>query len=207
MGKASAFTKYTRDIDKNTVKVIDKILIVCEGEKTEPNYFKNFPVYTTKIKVVGIGENTVSLVNYAINNKDKYDKVWCVFDKDSFLDKQFNEACQLAENNDIKLAYSVESFELWYLLHFNYLDTGISRKHYIDKLNTLFEKNYGIRYKKNSQEIYNLLKPSQKTALKHAKKLLSKYDKSIPPAKRYPVTYVCELVEYLNKLSIENRWQ
>lgn len=31
-------------------------------------------------------------------------------------------------------AWSNESFELWYYLHFQYLDTGISRSQYIEKI-------------------------------------------------------------------------
>lgn len=41
----------------------DLILIVTEGEKTEPCYFRSFPLHTTKItKIIGSGMNTLSLV-------------------------------------------------------------------------------------------------------------------------------------------------
>ena len=40
-------------------KPIPTFLIVCEGEKTEPNYFKCFPVSTRpKIEIVGAGCET-----------------------------------------------------------------------------------------------------------------------------------------------------
>lgn len=53
-------------------------LIVCEGEKTEPNYFRSFPVDTKVIKldIKGEGKNTKSLVKKAIEwkNKDEYNE-------------------------------------------------------------------------------------------------------------------------------------
>ena len=42
-------------------------LIVCEGEKTEPNYFRSFPVNKNLIRldIKGEGKNTKSLVEKA----------------------------------------------------------------------------------------------------------------------------------------------
>jgi hypothetical protein len=48
----------------------------------------------------------------AINKKEPYHEVWCVFDKDSFLPQDFNGAIQLAKSNRIRVAYSNEAFEL-----------------------------------------------------------------------------------------------
>ena len=44
-----------------------RILIVCEGEKTEPNYFEAFRVTSAVVKVIGLGQNTKRLVISAIN--------------------------------------------------------------------------------------------------------------------------------------------
>lgn len=206
----SRFSKISRDIDTKTVEVSDSILIVCEGEKTEPNYFKKFPVSNLKVEVDGLGSNTIDLVKYAILKKkqQEYDSIWCVFDKDSFPDSNFNEACDLAERSGIELAYSVESFELWYLLHFEYLNTGIHRKQYIEKLNKIFTKKFNQNYTKNSEAIYRLLsKENQQSAIKNAKKLAEQYNEANPPANRYPVTYVYKLVEKLNRYLQEKRWE
>ncbi|MFH1856944.1 MAG: RloB domain-containing protein, partial [Candidatus Omnitrophota bacterium] len=40
------------------------LLIVCEGTKTEPNYFKAF-ITSADVKIIGEGFNTMSLVEYA----------------------------------------------------------------------------------------------------------------------------------------------
>ena len=148
-------------------------LIVCEGEKTEPNYFKSFPVDTKVIKldIKGEGKNTKSLVKKAIEwkNKDEYDendRFWCVFDRDknpknSNDAQNFNAAITLARNNGIDVAYSNDAFELWYLLHFNFYNTGISRQDYQNMLTKLL----GHEYQKNSEAIYEELKSKQQDAI------------------------------------------
>ena len=97
-----------------------RFLIVCEGEKTEPNYFRKFRIPGLVVQVEGLGINTMSLVHETINLREQgdYDQVWCVFDKDDFPDKNFNAAIALAKRNRIRVAYSNQSFELWYVLHF-----------------------------------------------------------------------------------------
>lgn len=42
-------------------------LIVCEGTRTEPNYFKAFRVRSATVEVKGSGYNTRSLVEYTKN--------------------------------------------------------------------------------------------------------------------------------------------
>lgn len=63
------------------------ILIVCEGENTEPSYFNQFKLSTAIIKCKGIGFNTVSLVDKTIEfkNETQYDQVWCVSTKMDLL--------------------------------------------------------------------------------------------------------------------------
>ncbi len=181
-------------------------LIVCEGEKTEPNYFRSFPVNKNLIRldIKGEGKNTKSLVEKAIElkNKDQYDEndqFWCVFDRDKNPknpndSQNFNSAITLARNNGIDVAYSNDAFELWYLLHFHFYNTGTSRKDYPDKLTELL----GHKYQKNSETIYEELKDKQENAIKNAKQLLQKYDRSNPESDN-PSTTVHLLVEELNK--------
>lgn len=101
MGTDDLFKKKKALSRKKETRLPRKILIVCEGEKTEPNYFKAFPISPEigGLDVVGEGYNTVSLINKAIELKKKAEKektpyieVWCAFDKDSFPDKNFNDA-------------------------------------------------------------------------------------------------------------------
>lgn len=114
------------------------ILIVCEGENTETSYFNQFRVTSAKVKSVGEGYNTISLVNRAraLSQQGNYDQVWCVFDKDDFNDTDFNSAIQIAVANNFGVAYSNQSFEYWLILHFNdHQGGGMHRDSYNDKIN------------------------------------------------------------------------
>jgi hypothetical protein len=69
----------------NTREVRQRFLIVCEGEKTEPNYFRSFRVPKDVIDIRGLGENPSKLVQRAkeLNSQEDYDQIWCVFDRDA----------------------------------------------------------------------------------------------------------------------------
>ena len=199
--------KFSRDNKTGKKEQLPIILIVCEGERTEPNYFDQFEVTNITIDPRGIGDNTIRLVKYAINEskRNDYDQVWCVFDKDSFPKDNFNNAVQLAQNNDFGIAYSNESFELWYILHYEYLNSQITRDQYIKKLNNIFkskkDEGFPDSYKKNDPNIYRILKPYQHVALKNAQNLSNNYESELIPssATQCPVTYVYKLVEELNR--------
>ena len=190
---------------KRNVAVKDQrciFLIFCEGERTEPNYFKKFKIDRRFIRVFGTATNTVSLVKKAIqevkNAKKEdiiYDQVWCVFDKDDFLDANFNNAISKATANKIRVAYSNEAFELWYILHFDYLDSAISRAQYIPILSAKL----GKKYEKNSETIYEELLSKQKDAIRNAKRLYAEKNNTANPSKSKPCTTVFMLVEELNK--------
>ena len=187
-----------------TRHIRNRILILCEGKKTEPNYFSKFPVdIDVKIDVDGSGANTLSLVEDAIrigkeaaSRHQNYNQIWCVFDRDSFPAENFNKAFTVAERNKIRIAYSNQCIELWFLLHYIFFDSAIDRKDYIVKLSELM----GRKYEKNSDEMYALLKSKQSTAIKNAKKL-SKCYFPCNPEKDNPSTNVQDLVEALNKFT------
>ena len=190
-------------------------LIVCEGEKTEPNYFKSLKNALPKgvleiyeFNIDGTGYNTESLVRKAIELKEAWednlakaiDKLWVVFDKDSFKPEAFNNAIQLCENNqpDIEAAWTNEAFELWYLLHFHFYNTNINRKQYQDLIEGNFKKkglkNY--KYKKNSVDMFALLEQygSREEAINNALKLEKHYTDRKDFAYHNPCTMVHKLV-------------
>ena len=105
-------------------EVKQSFLIVCEGVRTEPDYFRAFRMTAATVKAVGQAMNTTSLVSKAISIRDSeqkkkrtYDQCWVVFDKDDFPAKDFNDALALAERNGFRVAYSNQAFEYWFLLH------------------------------------------------------------------------------------------
>lgn len=181
-----------------TREIIQRFLIVCEGAKTEPNYFNCFrvPKNIVEIDVHGIGYNTVRLVEKAIELRDngEYDQVWCVFDRNSHPAVHFNKAMTLAHENNISVAYSNQSFELWYLLHFDYCDTATHRSDCCSRLN----QRLGRRYEKNSETLYDDLKGRQQVAIRNAEQLLAQWNPH-NPERDNPCTTVHLLVKELNK--------
>ena len=170
-------------------------LMVGEGEKTEPNYFRKFRIPVKEIDIRGIGDNTLSLVSQAValKNGGQYDRVWCVFDRDSFPPDQFNNALGKARAEGMKIAYTNQAFELWYLLHFHYFDAALDRSQYKKKLTDLL----GFEYRKNDDGMYDALRKRQPEAIRNAKRLMSQYA-SPNPENDNPSTTVHELVEELN---------
>lgn len=203
MGHDKLFQKRKVNISRKVkTRSLRRILIVCEGEKTEPNYFRCFPknpLVFDDIDIHGTGYNTISLVREAIRLKMIADRdskpfidVWCVFDKDSFSANSFNDAICLAYTNGIKCAYSNEAFELWYLLHFDYCDSALSRTRYKKMLTDRLNKTYT----KNSLNMYKDLLAKQKNAIKNASRLFN-LKKDLPYSQQNPVTTVYQLVKQI----------
>lgn len=179
-----------------------RVLIVCEDEKSSCYYFGAFEIDPKRAEVVavGTGMNTDSLVEHAIDLKSKarlpYNEIWCVFDRDSFPLANYDRAFQLARANGIKVAWTNEAFELWYLLHYNYYDTGISRQDYKTKLKPYLD------YDKADKTIYQKVKSQQETALRNARRLEKRWheEQKRNPERENPSTSVHKLVEFLNDL-------
>lgn len=192
------------------------ILIVCEGTRTEPNYFRSFEIFTNDVidlDVEGLGKHTLDLVEKADlikkkNEKNKginYSIVWVVFDKDSFSDEEFNLAIDKAKNKSFKVAYSNECFEIWYFLHFYFCDSSIDRHNLFRKIDDIFHKEYKCSYEKNAENIYNLIIEKQDFAIKNAKCLFDYFNSNkISPAKSNPSTTVFLLVKELNEYKKNN---
>lgn len=180
----------------NIREPLQRFLIVCEGEKTEPAYFDGFRVPSVVIKVEGLGKDPLMLVESAtgLRGKERYDQVWCVFDRDDVLPERFNQALALAQRRKIRVAYSNQAFELWYLLHFHYCDTALARNDYVDRLNRQLER----PYQKNDAGLYRLLLAKQADAIQHALRLLGQYERPNPTYDD-PSTTVHELVQELNR--------
>ncbi|MEA2013420.1 MAG: RloB family protein [Verrucomicrobiota bacterium] len=123
-----------------------------------------------------------------------YDKVWVVFDRDSFPPSDFDNAVHSANANNFGCACSNEAFELWYLLHFEFRNTGMSRTEYKDVLS----KYLGEKYKKNDPDMYRKLEKNQEKTIKNSTKLLARHN-GTTPSKSNPTTQVHLLVQELNE--------
>lgn len=197
----------------------ERHLFVTEGTKTEPYYLEGLvnlicERYGTQAKkqfnIIGEGDNTLNLLqkaeSYQQNESDGYQHIWLIYDKDDFppdafdntmsrcnaINKQFED-----EQRDTKFhaIWSNQCFELWFILHFDYLQSDIEREQYRDILST----HIGRHYEKNDSTIFATLYPNLNTALKNAKRLMNTYPMECPPSQKAPATNFYELIEHLGE--------
>jgi hypothetical protein len=148
------------------------MIIVCEGKKTEPNYFKNFKSRNTNLEVLPVTCKRKDIANIIKFAKDKSreldidggDLIWCVFDRDENSDEDIANSCKKA-GKKIKMCLSNPSFEIWFLLHYQYNESPITNESLVQKL-----KNYIPDYHKSS-DYYDELAPYTEEAIKNAKRL------------------------------------
>jgi len=193
-----------------------RFLIVSEGSKTEPNYFRSIQKRlrpgTLVLEIQGLGTNTLDLVERAEKARCQYlergidfDQIWVLFDKDSFPEDDFDNAIhalQAVQKNKLgyRCAWSNEAFELWYLLHFAGNRIPDRRSLYGAELRRLLETDY----EKNLEGDFEMLerKGDHLLALKRARELDEKRKLTgDAPSKANPCTTVYllmnELSEYL----------
>jgi hypothetical protein len=139
----------------------DRILIVSEGSRTEPNYFWEIRVahrlHTANVAVQpsDLGTEPIQVVQYAkalFENGDlrrqiqprAFEQVYAVFDRDdhrTYFDAlQFAESLDRTLRNDNKQPVrfraiaSVPSFELWLSLHYEDIQAPIHRREVMQRL-------------------------------------------------------------------------
>lgn len=208
----------THKRSKRELQVRNLFRIYCEGAVTEPEYFRAFPINrrTTKVFAKGYGRSKTSLVEFVVDDlrekhfligQKEYDRDrqnWVVFDFDWKGEtnecEDFKSAVTLAESQGIKAAISNDAFEIWFLLHFQFVDTRLHRTTVYEKLSEKLGFNYDEVGKQRgiSKQLYRTLFPLQANALRNARGLAKKMQ-SIDLCQRNPFTTVHELVVELNK--------
>jgi len=192
------------------VRKLLRHLIVCEDSKSGADYLRSFQVPADLVEVVveggagntcGLVEKALDLRQAAIDLRQPYSHVWCVFDRDSFPAKDFNRAFDLArgkDKGDVHVIWSNECFELWYLLHFELRTTGIGRKALRKEISE--PSRLGKKYAKGDVTVFDLLKDKTAIAIRNSKKLLASYGHRLKPERDNPSTNVHELVGVLQEL-------
>lgn len=187
-------------------------LIVTEGTDTEPAYFGVMRdiinnAYPQRINVVveGIGDNTLSLFQkakrIAESSANGYKHVWVVYDTDDFPAEHVNKTAQLCESESTgEITYhaiwSNQCIELWFLLHFSFMQSDIHRSEYWPKLTEILnQRGYG-KYTKNRNDMYDILLPNIDTAIANSEKLEA-INKDKKPSESAPGTMVHKLIKKL----------
>ncbi len=183
----------------------DKVLIICEGSKTEPNYFNGLKnahrLNNANVKIIGKGATPMKIVDFAkekYRNEeiagDPFDKVFCVFDKDTHHDYETaKQAIEKMKPNGTYVAIiSIPAFEYWLLLHYIYSTGPCTSSEVLNQL-----KQHMPEYEKGHKNIFTQLQDKLEKAKKNAKKSLKDSKKTDTDN---PSTRVHELVNILQKL-------
>ena len=184
------------------------MLIVCEGEKSEPAYFRDLVhrrrLSTANVVVVGVGADPRSLVKTAKERRarerqhgEQYDAVYCVYDRDEHA--HFDSASNSAQTAGLKLARSWPCFEYWLVAHFDYHRRPYGRSGNRTAAQKCVRelKNYLPNYTKG-QAVYGVLEDKLETAKSNAERALAD---AAATGERNPSTEVHRLVTYLQALA------
>ena len=128
-------------------------LIVTEGTDTEPAYFGAMKdiinsAYPDRIQlsIHGAGDNTLNLFQkarqLANTSANGYKHVWVIYDTDDFPADHINKTAELCiqestEETTYHAIWSNQCIELWFLLHFSFLQSDLHRSSYWPKLTEL----------------------------------------------------------------------
>jgi len=192
----------------------ESILIVCEGEKTEPLYFEGLKILLdlrrVEIEIKGGITDPISIVGQSLQQRNKrtkraltapivtrYDAVWCVFDVEIPPRAHLAQALAKAKNHGLKVALSNPCFEFWYLLHYRKTAALMQQPHHV--LEALRRCYPG--YRKNDPAVISELFPSTKHAIQNAKLVLKEKGCGEDLTDCNPSTHVHRLVEHLSELS------
>ncbi len=217
---------FNREIDNKSKKL--DIIIACEDKVSAPCYLDTLFSQLKKDRKIASGSMIIAkhkhtdpsgvLKDLKTHNENgltykDFTHQWIVIDRDNqtankkgHTPQNFNNALVAAKKEDIRVAYSNDCFELWYLLHFDYIITPMYRdkilSRLIDKLkqvdNSTFDKLTKDKIKSQSwtKKIYNELLDKQENAIQNAEKLMRSY-KHHNPGSDNPSTSMHLLVKLL----------
>lgn len=198
----------------NKRKPKKRILILCEGGETEPNYFNGLKrdksqrnrLAALRIEVYDSDKSTgrelvieaKHLKTTARQEKNPYDAVWVVLDKDGYT--KHPQTFDQARANNINIAFSSISFEFWILLHYAYTTKHFSKA---DDLIQYLKSRYMAGYDKTDDN-YSKLKDRTLDAIQNAERAREYFEFDLKRGKKIyelnPYTDVDILVDKLLKL-------
>lgn len=231
--------------DKRTSDELYTFIIFCEDETSEYYYFKWFETSLIKVNVINKQKSMLSNVTKAIAYCEKNDilsfkndkyileaegiEIWCVFDRDKESNEnqiheknnEFNISVKTAIDNDLKVAWSNDAFELWILLHLMDINPqspeSIERKFYYEQLTNYFKVHpnpnedlskalihQSFNYKQDMKKRDNFINivrseilPFTHIAIERSKRLVEIHNNKQNYYDKKPCTLVHQLVEAL----------
>lgn len=171
----------TQSRQRNSRPVKTRVLIVCEGQETERNYFdqlKREDRVTERFSVTvkkGKGGSREQIAQHAIdrmkNSIGNFDEVWCVMDVEGPSHRESLDRAQaMLRKEGISLCLSNPAFEIWFLAHFE--KSGAPFRD-CEAVKVVLDKHwrsaFAAEYQKNDKDIFHKLAPMTETALANAK--------------------------------------
>ena len=188
------------------------ILIVCEGEKTEPIYFDalkdKLRLVILDVEIVGEGAAPITVVNSAIELREErkriakksltraaYEVIYCVFDVEAPKPhRSLTDAVSMAKANNLEVILSNPCFEYWYILHFRKTSAPFNTNQDVE---TALRREHPA-YGKSDRTIFNVVYPKTSDAIKHSKEVLKEQHNDAEDLRDCnPSTHVHKIVEYL----------
>jgi len=190
-------------------KRFDRVLIVCEGEKTETAYLDELcrTLRLPGVRIVGRGAGPIAvwkLAQEAFAKDQDYDRIVCVFDRDTHQDyadvlahiHQHIRAGTIgkrkAGNTRLMAVPSDPCFEFWLLLHFQPTTAAFNGPHGV--LTRLRRCEGMADYRKNQAGLFSRLRPRLDTAITNARQVRQQAEVNRADG---PLTDFDQLVEYL----------
>ena len=190
----------------------DRVLIVCEGSKTECNYFdeirRKFRLPNTHIFVIPseLGTNPRSVVNSAeqafVTNLGSFERVFPVFDRDDhpdyanaiFMATARNGRLRNDENKPVTFEpiVSVPCFEFWLLLHFEDIKHLLHKDVVLERL-----RGHISDYTKGMLGVFGMTESLVSIAMQRADKLRETSDRTTGTDLYTDVHYLVGLLQNL----------
>ncbi len=170
-------------------------LILCEGE-TEENYFNGLisqPKYKRKFQSInvkvfkpknhspfGMVKEAKKMISLAKSEKNPYDFVWVVFDKDGHA--KMPDAFELARTSTLKIniAFTIPCFEYFVLLHYDKTTKPFTK---CDEVINQIKKNWLPEYEK-ATNIFTTLLPKKNDGLVNSEWVVNQFNDEINSGKR-----------------------
>ncbi len=189
----------------------NRVLIVCEGAKTEPFYFSEirsrYRLSAANVAVVNEGSAPITVVKTALDRQkreqnigEKYDDVFCVFDRDEHA--SYDNACAVANTKKLKLARSWPCCEFRLLLHFRYTRSPYARSGKVSPADNCVGdlKKFLPNYEKSQRGLFQNLENRLENAKENAQRTIEDGRETNDPN---PSTEIHLLVNYLQHLKTD----
>lgn len=207
--------KMTRGKFRSSKRIITfskRGLILCEGE-TEENYFRGLvsqEQYRRKFSTISVeilkpkNHSPLGLVNeakervkQAKSNKNPYDFVWIIFDRDGHA--KLGDAFEIARefSPEINIAFTIPCFEFFVLLHFEKTAKPFTKCD--DVISHLKKQNYISNYEK-SGNLFQLLSEKMDIGIANCEWLVNNCDKEEKVYNLSAYTNIHDLVKFLYDL-------